>query len=190
MSFRDPGDFGPRKPGGLLRRNAVESEAAPLPPPRGAPSCFFGRRTREWPSDLAHGFLPSRESHSAAQKKNPELESGDSPSAPGVWTPPPVMPALAVPDVHVWRIDLDAGSLEPAERNLSSDELARAGRFKFPRDREHFVAARAALRRILAGYLGAAAEALRFRYGAQGKPALEGLSVRDGLDFNGQARIG
>ena len=38
-----------------------------------------------------------------------------------------------------------------------------------------------ALRRILAGYLGAAAETLQFRYGAQGKPALEGSFD---LDFN------
>ena len=106
--------------------------------------------------------------------------TGDSP----VWSPPPETPALSGRDVHVWRIDLDAGSPEPPARVLSADELARAARFKFPRDREHFMAARAALRRILAGYLGAAAEALRFRYGAQGKPALEGLSVRDGLDFN------
>jgi len=71
------------------------------------------------------------------------------PSGPGVWTSPPETPALAGQDVHVWRIDLDAGSSEPPARVLSADELARAGRFKFPRDREHFVEARAALRRIL-----------------------------------------
>jgi 4'-phosphopantetheinyl transferase len=86
--------------------------------------------------------------------------------------------------VHVWRIHLDARSPRPPTPILSPDELARAGRFKFPGDREHFMAAREALRRILAGYLGAAAETLQFSYGAQGKPALEGSFARDGLDFN------
>ena len=60
-------------------------------------------------------------------------------------------------EVHLWRIDLAA--VAPAEKRwqkiLSPDERARAARFHFERDRQHFTAARALLRTILAGYVGA-----------------------------------
>ncbi len=87
--------------------------------------------------------------------------------------PPPTLrtepPPLAADEVHLWRIALDA----PADASLlSPDELERAGRFHFARDRRRFVAARAGLRRILARYLGQAPQALGFAYGPQGKPRL------------------
>ncbi len=55
---------------------------------------------------------------------------------------------------------------------LSSDELARAARFHFERDRTRFSVARAALREILAHYLGTSPAEIAFVYGDHGKPAL------------------
>lgn len=86
-------------------------------------------------------------------------------------------PALLPNEVHVW-----CGLLEQPEpvcthyaRLLSADEQARADRFSFERDRRRFVVARGMLRVLLAGYLGPGhrPEALRFSYGAYGKPSLD-----------------
>jgi 4'-phosphopantetheinyl transferase len=48
-----------------------------------------------------------------------------------------------------------------------------ADRFLFAHDRERFVAARSGLRRILGRYLGCPADAVAFRLGSHGKPALD-----------------
>ena len=85
--------------------------------------------------------------------------------------------------VHVWAfgLDLAPGRLEALRRWLSSDERQRAARFRFPRDRDRFVAARGQLREILARYLRTTPDALDFAYGPQGKPRLAG---HDALRFN------
>jgi 4'-phosphopantetheinyl transferase len=57
-------------------------------------------------------------------------------------------------------------------RVLSADELERAEKFYFARDKARFVMARALLRRILSGYLDELPERLRFEYGPYGKPRL------------------
>jgi 4'-phosphopantetheinyl transferase len=55
---------------------------------------------------------------------------------------------------------------------LNNDERARAARFVHERDRVRFVAAHAALRRVLGLTAGIAPEALRFMTTAHGKPQL------------------
>jgi 4'-phosphopantetheinyl transferase len=57
---------------------------------------------------------------------------------------------------------------------LAADEIARADRFHFERDRNNFIAGRAQVRRILAAYLGWQPRELRFSYGVSGKPGLPG----------------
>lgn len=69
-------------------------------------------------------------------------------------------------------------------RVLSPDEQHRAGRYQFARDRAHFIVARAALRSILGARLGLPPERVRFRYGANGKPALADCRAGDQLHFN------
>ena len=58
-------------------------------------------------------------------------------------------------EVQLWRADLEAIGVDESrwQQVLSSDELTRASRFHFSRDRQRFVAGRALLRTILAGYL-------------------------------------
>jgi 4'-phosphopantetheinyl transferase len=85
----------------------------------------------------------------------------------GGWT-------LPAGEVHVWRTSL-ARPEETVGRMrllLARDELHRADRFRFERDRSRFIVGRALLRGLLARYLDAAPEELEFQYGEFQKPAL------------------
>jgi phosphopantetheinyl transferase len=67
---------------------------------------------------------------------------------------------------------------------LNPEETARADRFFMDVHRNRFIAGRALLRDLLAGYLGQPPEAIRFVYNEWGKPALApGFAARD-LRFN------
>gem|GEM_PF-111156 len=89
---------------------------------------------------------------------------------------------LDVGDVHLWHAALDSFSAESLEHVLAEDELVRAHRFHFAKDRNHFTVARALLRKILGRYLGTN-EHLDFSYGGKGKPYLANDSKRR-LKFN------
>lgn len=77
--------------------------------------------------------------------------------------------------VHVWRTPFAAVASHANEMNslLSADEQERAQRFRFPQQRDVYIAGRALLRMILASYCGCRAEGLVFAYGAQGKPRID-----------------
>jgi 4'-phosphopantetheinyl transferase len=102
----------------------------------------------------------------------------------------PIEESVPLPDdeVQLWRVDLEAtGADESRWRQvLSSDELARASRFHFARDRQRFVAARALLRRILASYLATDPNSLAFCYSKKEKPslALGPAHMESGVSFN------
>jgi len=83
--------------------------------------------------------------------------------------------ALGAADVDLWCADLDAatdGFVVQVAAMLSADEVARAAKFFFARDRRRFMVGRGLLRALLARYTDLAPAALRFGYGAHGKPAL------------------
>ena len=87
--------------------------------------------------------------------------------------------------VDVWSVRLD----EPARAGsevvvLSPDEIARASRFHFEKDRIHFTQCRSALRGLLADYLAIPAAEIRFEYLASGKPQLAAEQNRRALQFN------
>ncbi|MFV8753214.1 4'-phosphopantetheinyl transferase family protein [Nannocystaceae bacterium ST9] len=74
--------------------------------------------------------------------------------------------------LDLWFVDL---AREPGEDEwalLADDERERALRLILASKRRQAVRARAALRRVLAGYLGLDPTALRFDYGEHGKPTL------------------
>lgn len=100
------------------------------------------------------------------------------------WRPPPEPLILAGDELHVWRASLDAVPPGRLQSLLAPDELQRAARFHFQKDREHFIAARGLLRLILGRYLGRAPEQTRFCYNAHGKPSLTNQSGADRLCFN------
>ncbi len=94
--------------------------------------------------------------------------------------------------VDVWRVTLDAA---PLGEDLSSgsatqggvlapDELARASRFHFDRDRARYVRCRTALRFLLARYLDIVPPNIRFSYTRRGKPELAADQNSGQLRFN------
>lgn len=80
---------------------------------------------------------------------------------------------LSAGEVHVWHADLDKHAADHLRLLLSDDELARADRFHFAKDRNHYIVARGLLRKLLASYLGIPATELRFAYAEKGKPSLD-----------------
>lgn len=78
--------------------------------------------------------------------------------------------------LDMWYVDLDvnADALSHLTRWLSDDELVRAERFRSDLDRARYVVGRAALRRVLGDRLGCSPAAIRFSYGRNGKPIIEG----------------
>jgi 4'-phosphopantetheinyl transferase len=89
-------------------------------------------------------------------------------------------------DIHVWHAPLDCEEIFRAqlEATLSPDELERANRFHFAKDRNRYVVARGLLRKLLGGYLHRAPADLEFSYGEYGKPAISGLNASSGYSFN------
>lgn len=65
---------------------------------------------------------------------------------------------------------------------LERDELARAARLRFERDRARFIVGRAHLRRLLSRYLGVQPHQVRLEYSARGKPRLANPAIP--LRFN------
>ena len=98
-------------------------------------------------------------------------------------------PMLSHHVVHIWRARLEqpAHVVERLQTALSPDELERAARFYFEKDRRHFVVARGILRTLLGQYLAIPASAIVFCYNAYGKPALAALGLPasyNNLHFN------
>ncbi|MBZ5723300.1 MAG: 4'-phosphopantetheinyl transferase superfamily protein [Acidobacteriia bacterium] len=96
---------------------------------------------------------------------------------------PAAIAPLREREIHVWH-----GSLQPSPAEvaglaqlLSPDELERADRFHFEKNRSEFIFARGTLRTLLGSYLGVAPADLRFAYSPHGKPSLDD---RKTVDFN------
>lgn len=79
----------------------------------------------------------------------------------------------APPPFELWMVSLAVGAADD-DALLDEQERERAARFAFERDRRRYVAAHAALRRLLGRRMGQAADTLRFETGAFGKPRLAG----------------
>jgi len=91
------------------------------------------------------------------------------------WAPGPNSPMLKGEHVHVWRFNLDNQTPETLEQMrtwLSAEECARVDRFHRPRDGVRFLVGRAAMREILARYLGTTPDRLCFSKGPFGKPSI------------------
>lgn len=88
--------------------------------------------------------------------------------------------------VHIWRagLDVDNGRLEKLKRFLVRDELARASRFHFPKDRDRFIAGRGMLRVLLGYYLEMRPDEIRLAYGPHGKPVLSNTPTHNSFNFN------
>lgn len=93
---------------------------------------------------------------------------------------------LSANEVHLWRIDLDAlASSESRWRSLlCQDELIRADRFHFARDRQNFTVTRAFLRILLGSYIDSDPNQIKFDYGENQKPSLSPCLSTAKVNFN------
>ena len=107
-------------------------------------------------------------------------------SSKNEWMQPSEWPVLLRDEVHVWRVALCVSELTLVrlEASLSESELERSQRFRFARDRRGFIVTRAALRQILADYLGCSPRSIRFSANTFGKPVLATDTDRPQLEFN------
>ncbi len=89
--------------------------------------------------------------------------------------------------IHIWYCPFDAFNeltIQHFFELLSADEQQRALRFRFDKDRQHNIIARANLRLLLANYLSLAAKELTFEYSDYDKPFLSENQNTIGLTFN------
>ena len=102
------------------------------------------------------------------------------------WSPGPASLSLQSDDVHVWRVDLEQPEdvVGKFRSTLESDEIFRADRFHFEKDRRAFTVSRGFLRHVIGRYLETNPKAVRFSYGPYGKPALNGEHKNSALRFN------
>ena len=107
------------------------------------------------------------------------IPAGLGSTGPAITTPL----ELRADEVHVWLATLDDYPADSLKVLLAEDELSRAARFHFDKDRTHYIVARGWLRKLLAAYLSIGAGELRFSYAEKGKPALA-ESQRGSLNFN------
>ena len=90
-------------------------------------------------------------------------------------------------EIHIYRssLELTADKLIESESLLSPDELQKAYRYKFEKDRDHYIAGRAFLRRILGRYLNQSPDKISFSYSEKGKPYIIDSPVKFNLAHSG-----
>jgi 4'-phosphopantetheinyl transferase len=103
-----------------------------------------------------------------------------------VWLPQGAILPLRANDVHVWLASLETGEEQYRifMQTLSKEEMERACRFRFEKDRIRFIATRGILRTLLSGYLNMDAGKVSFVYGPYGKPALSAEACSIPIRFN------
>jgi 4'-phosphopantetheinyl transferase len=89
-------------------------------------------------------------------------------------------------EAHVWFVHLQEMSrhFDSVLEILAPDEVARAARFHFERDRNEYIFTRGFLRHIVGCYTGFAPHLVQFRYNSYGKPALAAEWRGDQLGFS------
>jgi 4'-phosphopantetheinyl transferase len=94
--------------------------------------------------------------------------------------------SLRVEDVAVWSVDLR----EPVDESvLSDEEVDRADRFVFERDRVRFRRRRSQLRHLLGRYVGAEPSDVCFTLGGFGKPAVVGSPLHFSSSSSGDVAM-
>ena len=87
--------------------------------------------------------------------------------------------------VHVWQVNLKSRNELPKDLQdyLSPNELERAAKFKFSKDREHFLLRHYLLKLILCEYCDCQPHELKFRYNNYNKPFINIPEFKE-LKFN------
>jgi 4'-phosphopantetheinyl transferase len=89
-------------------------------------------------------------------------------------------------EVHLWCLFLNEVNthIELFQKILSVDEMERATKFHFEKDRRKFIMARGALRKILGYYLTMKPQEINFEYTSFGKPIIADKQNNDNINFN------
>lgn len=112
-----------------------------------------------------------------------------------LWNVPPPDLILEKNKVHVWRVSLEVlkSDFEHLQRILADEELERANRFYFEKERRHWVIAHAFLRMLLGRYLDIDPSKLRFITNDYGKPSLmyppSGIRLHFNLSHSGELAL-
>lgn len=90
-------------------------------------------------------------------------------------------------EIHIYRLSINIPSerIYNFEKLLSADELKRANRFRFEKDKNHFITGRGLLRIILSRYLDESPAGINFSYHEKGKPYLKDNSLKFNLAHSG-----
>ncbi len=101
-------------------------------------------------------------------------------------------PTLTRNEIHVWWADLDVPHARQQNLavSLSGPERARAERLRFAHHRRRYAAGRGLLRELIGAYLDTDPAALRFRFGALGKPSLAQAGIDLCFNFSDSQRRG
>jgi 4'-phosphopantetheinyl transferase len=102
------------------------------------------------------------------------------------WKTPSLKTLLLRNDIHIWQaaLDLPIADIQMFKETLSVDEMKRAKRFHFDRDRNRFIVRRGILRAILGRYLNVDPSKVQFCYGKNGKPMLYETVENETVCFN------
>jgi 4'-phosphopantetheinyl transferase len=100
------------------------------------------------------------------------------------------MNALSAEEIHLWFLDLAVSAEEIARFRslLSPDEIARADRYHFDRDRRRFIVARGRLRELLGEYTGIEPRKVAFTYSDRGKPSID-TSLLFNISHSGEVAV-
>ncbi len=105
------------------------------------------------------------------------------------WTFGPDLPEFyTTNDIHIWCLMLPKANnnVHDLYQNLSSDEINRASRFHFEKDKVGFSIARRGLRNILARYLHMPAKEIQFEYSEYGKPYLKNADIHFNISHSNE----
>jgi 4'-phosphopantetheinyl transferase len=136
---------------------------------------------------LAHADMPDLQSdlrgpaERIASDGPARLERGRE----AAWSPAPMNLTFPLGRVDVWRVRTDGPEGPHSHLEiLHRDEIVRAERFRFEKDRYRFTQCRSALRQLLATYLKISPTEILFEYSARGKPRLAVRQNPHALQFN------
>jgi 4'-phosphopantetheinyl transferase len=103
------------------------------------------------------------------------------------WLSPPNHLFLNNNELHIWRAIWDdsfVNSLSHFMELLSNDELNRAKKYHFERDRQKFIFWRGSFKSILSKYVNISAPNIQFNYNSYGKPSLKNVFFEKSVQFN------
>jgi 4'-phosphopantetheinyl transferase len=102
------------------------------------------------------------------------------------WNTPSEKVILAENEVHVWRalLEVPLSTINFLQQVLSNEEIERAKRFYFEKDRRCWTVARGVLRMLLGQYLGIGPGEVQFATNDYGKPSIAFPAYGVRLHFN------